>query len=53
MSGVSLRDTLGLPALRNARVLAGAAGLGHSVRYVNVTLEVGMHVRGLIARVVP
>src|SRR5437867_869548 len=36
MSGVPLRDTLALPALRNARVLAGAAGLGHAVRYVNV-----------------
>src|SRR5438128_6945842 len=36
MSGVPLRDALALPALRNARVLAGAAGLGHAVRYVNV-----------------
>ena len=36
MSGIPLRDTLALPALRNARVLAGAAGLGRTVRYVNV-----------------
>ena len=34
--GVPLREALALPALRNARVLAGAAGLGHAVRYVNV-----------------
>jgi PucR family transcriptional regulator, purine catabolism regulatory protein len=36
MAGVPLRETLALPALRKARVLAGAAGLGHTVRYVNV-----------------
>src|SRR5579859_859483 len=35
-AGVSLREALALPALRNARVLAGAAGLGRAVRYVNV-----------------
>ncbi len=35
-SGVPLRDALTLPALRNVRVLAGAAGLGRQVRYVNV-----------------
>ena len=36
MSGVPLRDALALPALRGARVLAGAAGLGRAIRYVNV-----------------
>src|ERR687886_2027335 len=34
--GVPLRDALALPALSRARVLAGAAGLDHPVRYVNV-----------------
>src|ERR687886_2746169 len=34
--GVPLREALGLPVLRRARVLAGAAGLGRPVRYVNV-----------------
>ena len=34
--GVPLRDALALPALSRARVLAGAAGLGRPVRYVNV-----------------
>src|SRR5438105_7621951 len=33
---VSLREALALPALKQARVLAGAAGLGRPVRYVNV-----------------
>jgi purine catabolism regulator len=36
MEGVPLRDALVLPALSRARVLAGAAGLGRPVRYVNV-----------------
>jgi purine catabolism regulator len=36
MSGVPLRDALALPALQGARVLAGAAGLGRPIRYVNV-----------------
>src|ERR1044071_9078367 len=35
-SGVPLREALALPALRNARVLAGVAGLDRTVRYVNV-----------------
>jgi purine catabolism regulator len=34
--GVALRDALALPALRGVRVVAGAAGLGRRVRYVNV-----------------
>src|SRR5918911_1770654 len=34
--GVPLRDALALPALSRARVVAGAAGLGRPVRYVNV-----------------
>src|SRR4051794_33887417 len=35
-SGVPLREALALPALRNARVLAGTSGLDRIVRYVNV-----------------
>ena len=34
--GVPLRDALALPALSRARVVAGRAGLGRPVRYVNV-----------------
>src|SRR5437764_7627898 len=36
IEGVPLRDALNLPALDGARVLAGATGLGRTVRYVNV-----------------
>jgi purine catabolism regulator len=34
--GVALREVLELPALRDVRVIAGAAGLNRRVRYVNV-----------------
>ena len=36
IDSVSLRAALALPALSGARVLAGAAGLGRAIRYVNV-----------------
>jgi purine catabolism regulator len=45
---VSLRDALALPALRGARVLAGAAGLDRPVRFVNV-----MEVPDILAWVKP